>query len=71
MARLKENDSSKLLHELAEKVGRMSEEEMSEATKLNLCEMTVIGGMKTGGVKGDKEVVESVTNECVTPVATY
>lgn len=52
MARLKENDSSKLLHELAEKVGRMSEEEMSEATKLNICEMTVIGGMKTGGVKG-------------------
>lgn len=71
MARLKENDSSKLLHELAEKVGRMSEEEMSEATKLNIYEMTVIGGMKTGGVKGDKEVVESVTNECVTPVATY
>lgn len=50
MARLKENDLSEVLRELAKKVGSVTGEEMSdEATKLNICEMTVINGGRMNG----------------------
>ena len=50
MARLKENDLSEVLRELAKKVGSVTGEEMSdEATKLNICEMTVINGVRMNG----------------------
>ena len=48
MARLKENDLSEVLRELAKKVGTVTSVEVSEeVTELNIYEMTVINGKET------------------------